>query len=121
MWRQEFNADNLTLEDAGVYGQRRVTVVYGRDKKGRPVVNTISGRQPAYDRDMNEVTKFVIYTFDKALALAAPEEKLFSVIDLSSFSLMNMDYTSAKLFVDCLQLYYPETLGQMLVGKKCNL
>lgn len=115
-WRDEHNAKSLTIEDCGDYGKRRVSFLHGRDKRNRPVVVTLSRRQPGFDRDIGEVAKYIIYVFDQALAASLPEdEKILSLIDLSGFSLRNMDFETARIYFNCLQLYYPETLGQLLI------
>ena len=114
-WREEHGGDSLTLEDCGDYGRRRVSFLHGRDKRNRPIIVSIAGRHPASRRNFEEVVRLVILLFDEALALAAPEEQIISVFDLSAFGLWNMDLESVKLYLSALQVYYPETLGQLLV------
>lgn len=115
-WREEHHAKTLTLDECGEYGKRRVSFLHGRDKLNRPVVVTLSRRQPGFDRDISEVAKYIIYVFDQALAASIPgDEKILSLLDLSGFSLRNMDFETTRIYFNCLQLYYPETLGQLLV------
>ena len=114
-WREEHGADRLTLEDSGEYGRRRVTFFHDRDKMNRPVLVSIIGRHLGSNRDIEEVRRFIIYLLEKAVALAAPEEKILSVFDLTAFGLRNMDLESVSVFLGTLQVYYPEILGQLLV------
>ena len=115
-WREEHGGDSLTLEDCGDYGRRRVSFLHGRDKRNRPIVVTISGRHPAYDRDLGEVRKYIILMFNQALAEADPDsETILSVCDLTAFTLGNMDYELTRIFFHVLQTFYPETLAQVLI------
>ena len=115
-WREQYGADTVTLEDCGEYGRRRVVFVHGRDKKGRPVVNTIAGRHPAYDRDLDEVRRFMLFVFNSVLAEADPAtEQIVAISDLTAFTLSNMDYELTKIFFHVLQTFYPETLAQVLI------
>ena len=115
-WREDHHARTLTLNDCGEYGKRRVSFLHGRDKLNRPVVVTLSRRQPGFDRDITEVAKYIIHVFDQALAASIPgDEKILSLLDLSGFSLRNMDFETTRIYFNCLQLYYPESLGQLLI------
>ena len=114
-WREEHRAEVLTLDDGGDYARRRVTFFHDRDRMNRPILVSIIGRHLGGHRDIEEVRRFIIYLLEKAVALAAPEEKILSVFDLTAFSLRNMDLESVSVFLGTLQAYYPEILGQLLV------
>lgn len=117
-WRIENGADTITAEDCGEYITKRVTYSHGFEKQGRPTIYTIIGKHDAYDREPKEVFKFIIYILDLMLKRAKPEdEQIVSVFDMTAFSMRNMDYECLKVFIDILQGFYPEILGQLYV---CN-
>lgn len=115
-WRVENNADNLTADDCPNEIRKRVTVLHGRDKFNRPILNTIAGRHNQYNRDIDEMKKFIIYNIEQSQKLANPEDETIAIVfDLTSFTFQCMDYEVIKLLIGILQTHYPETLGQAFI------
>lgn len=104
------NIDNRKAEYQREVDAKKVAVGY-RDLHGRPAGYVFVHRHNAYDRNVNEVRLQTIWTLEALRKAAKPEEERFVIsVDLSKFSMRNMDYEALKCQVDILQSHYPETL-----------
>lgn len=63
-WRAEYGVVGLSLDDPAVkshYDANRGRVLRHRDMSGRPVIYIPARNHNANDRDVDELTKFIVY------------------------------------------------------------
>ncbi|KAF9126066.1 hypothetical protein BGW39_006961 [Mortierella sp. 14UC] len=90
----------------------------GADPLGRPmsVVNTRLHHKS--DQPAETIHRFTLYTMECGRILLPREaETVIVIFDLSNFGLDNMDWGFVRLFVQCFESYYPETLGVCVVHR----
>ena len=80
-----------------------------------PVVTICARRHNKDQRDIDVMKKFIIFTLEKALKKAIPDEKIVILFDLAGFTMSCMDYEVVKMLVNTLQYNYPETLKVALI------
>lgn len=115
-WRADENADAIELSSIENVVKRKAALLFGRDKKGRPIVNVLARRHDAYNRDPAEVKRFIIYLLEATMRTVNPkEEQLTIVFDLHGFGMHCMDYEAVKMLIEILQFNYPDVLGQAFI------
>ncbi|KAK2147248.1 hypothetical protein LSH36_562g01013 [Paralvinella palmiformis] len=119
-WRRDFGVQALGPDDEDIREElitRKITVLRHRDIKGRPIIYVSAKRHNANDRDINKVTKFIVYILENACKRCCPDviDNMCLVFDLKDFSMNNMDYQFVKNLIWLLSKYYPERLGVCLV------
>ncbi|KAF9289103.1 hypothetical protein BGZ68_010058 [Mortierella alpina] len=90
----------------------------GADPLGRPmsVVNTRLHHKA--DQPAETIHRFTLYTMECGrTVLPEGSETVIVIFDLSNFGLDNMDWGFVRLFVQCFESYYPETLGVCVVHR----
>ncbi|KAF9908040.1 hypothetical protein EC991_010284 [Linnemannia zychae] len=90
----------------------------GADPLGRPmsVVNTRLHHKS--DQPAETIHRFTLYTMECGrTVLPQSAETVIVIFDLSNFGLDNMDWGFVRLFVQCFESYYPETLGVCVVHR----
>ncbi|KAG0089932.1 hypothetical protein BGZ93_009588 [Podila epicladia] len=90
----------------------------GADPLDRPmsVINTRLHHKA--DQPPETIHRFTLYTMECGrMVLPEGAETVIVIFDLSSFGLDNMDWGFVRLFVQCFESYYPETLGVCVVHK----
>ncbi|KAF9914431.1 hypothetical protein BX616_008297, partial [Lobosporangium transversale] len=90
----------------------------GADPLNRPmsVVNTRLHHKN--DQPAETIHRFTLYTMECGRLLLGPSaETVIVIFDLSNFGLDNMDWGFVRLFVQCFESYYPETLGVCVVHR----
>ncbi|KAG0206005.1 hypothetical protein BGX28_002507 [Mortierella sp. GBA30] len=90
----------------------------GADPFGRPmsVVNTRLHHKA--DQPAETIHRFTLYTMECGRTVLPDEaETVVVIFDLSNFGLDNMDWGFVRLFVQCFESYYPETLGVCVVHR----
>lgn len=63
-WRAEYGVANLTLDDPAIknhHDGNKGRVLRHRDMYGRPVIYIPARNHNANDRDVDELTKFIVY------------------------------------------------------------
>ena len=115
-WRIDEDVENVNKESAPNEIATNKAVIFGRDKRDRPIVYVMVRRHKANNRDINEVKKFIIYSFNELMRLSNPvNEQMTLIFDMTSFSMGNMDYEVVRLLIDLLQFNFPEVLGQCFI------
>ncbi len=115
-WRNEHDVDNITPEDFPSELEKNKIVVRGHDKSGRPLITVFARRHRTDLRDIDEMRKYIIYTLERAVENANPDEQKMTILfDLTGFGFFCMDYEVVKVLIDILQFNYPETLGVAMV------
>ncbi|KAF9358913.1 hypothetical protein BGX34_008648 [Mortierella sp. NVP85] len=90
----------------------------GADPLNRPmsVVNTRLHHKN--DQPPETIHRFTLYTMECGrMVLPEGAETVIVIFDLSNFGLDNMDWGFVRLFVQCFESYYPETLGVCVVHR----
>ncbi|KAF9583518.1 hypothetical protein BGW38_009285 [Lunasporangiospora selenospora] len=90
----------------------------GADPLDRPmsVVNTRLHHKN--DQPPETIHRFTLYTMECGrMVLPQGAETVIVIFDLSNFGLDNMDWGFVRLFVQCFESYYPETLGVCVVHR----
>ncbi|KAF9322316.1 hypothetical protein BG006_002445 [Podila minutissima] len=90
----------------------------GADPLDRPmsVVNTRLHHKA--DQPAETIHRFTLYTMECGrTVLPQGAETVIVIFDLSNFGLDNMDWGFVRLFVQCFESYYPETLGVCVVHR----
>ncbi|KAI8604360.1 CRAL/TRIO domain protein, partial [Dissophora ornata] len=90
----------------------------GADPLGRAVTVINPRLHHKADQPPETLHRFTIYTMEVGRTLL-PEgvETVIILFDLSNFGLDNMDWNFVRLFVQCFESYYPETLGVCVVHR----
>ncbi|GAB6027285.1 hypothetical protein CHUAL_001567 [Chamberlinius hualienensis] len=119
-WRKNFGVDSLTIEDPIVadYLKKNVAIISRhRDMHGRPVVYIPAKNHNANDRNIDELTKYMIYTLEEACKRCHEDiiDNLCIVFDLKDFGLQCMDYQFIKNLIWLLSRHYPERLGICII------
>lgn len=88
-----------------------------RDCTGRPVIYIPAKNHNASDRDIDELTKFIVHCLEEACNRCFEEvtDNLCIVFDLAEFSTSCMDYQLIKNLIWLLSKHYPERLGVALI------
>ncbi|OLL22621.1 CRAL-TRIO domain-containing protein [Neolecta irregularis DAH-3] len=90
--------------------------MYGSDKEGRPL-SYIKPRLhfPAH-QSLETMQKFTSFYMETAIFfLNDYVDQGCMVVDITGFSLANLDLPVAKFMIKCLETYYPECLGICLI------
>ncbi|RZF48615.1 hypothetical protein LSTR_LSTR010620 [Laodelphax striatellus] len=119
-WRQEYDVAGLTADCELVkrhLSLNKARVLRHRDMAGRPVIYIPAKNHSASDRDIDELTKFIVYCLEDACKRCFEEvvDNLCIVFDLRDFGLGCMDYQVVKNLIWLLSRHYPERLGVCLV------
>ncbi|KAG0231223.1 hypothetical protein BGW42_000378 [Actinomortierella wolfii] len=90
----------------------------GADPLGRPMSVVHARLHHKADQPAETIHRFTLYTMECG-RLLVPEgtENVIVIFDLSDFGLDNMDWGFVRLFVQCFEAYYPETLGVCIVHR----
>jgi hypothetical protein len=110
-WREMVKPDQLSATDCLNVVAKHMAIVHKHDKAGRAVIYIFLSRHNTYERDLDEMKRFIIYMLETSIFLSAPKanEQITLVFDMKDFSLnKNMDFEVAKVLVDTLQNNYPE-------------
>lgn len=94
--------------------QRKQIFMQGHDKSGCSIVVLLTARHLAFERDLEEIKRLFVYTFDKAAASNLRGEGKFLIIgDLQGWGLRNMDIQGYMSVLSMLQNHYPERLKKL--------
>ncbi|CAG9768341.1 unnamed protein product [Ceutorhynchus assimilis] len=119
-WKKEYGVDALNLDHPTVkknLDANKARVLKHRDMHGRPVIYIPAKNHNANDRDIEELTKFIVYCLEEACKKCFEEviDNLCIVFDLKNFGLSCMDYQMIKNLIWLLSKHYPERLGVCLI------
>lgn len=119
-WRKEYGVDELNLDTPAVKTNmelNKARVLRHRDMQGRPIIYIPAKNHSASDRDIDELTKFIVYCLEEACKKCFEEvvDNLCIVFDLQGFGLSCMDYQVVKNLIWLLSRHYPERLGVCLI------
>lgn len=116
-WREEYGVRELGETAAVKNNSNKARVLRHRDMTGRPVIYIPAKNHNASERDIDELTRFIVYCLEEACARCFEEvtDNLCIVFDLDGFSTSCMDYQLVKNLIWLLSKHYPERLGACLV------
>ncbi|XP_045459342.1 CRAL-TRIO domain-containing protein C3H8.02 [Melitaea cinxia] len=117
-WRVEYGVANLheNKELIEKYANK-ARVLRHRDIIGRPIVYIPAKNHSSNDRNIDDLTKFIVYCLEDASKKCFEEvvDNLCIVFDLNNFTLSCMDYQVLKNLIWLLSRHYPERLGICLI------
>ncbi|KAG0055925.1 hypothetical protein BGZ83_007048 [Gryganskiella cystojenkinii] len=90
----------------------------GADPSDRPICVINTRVHHKSDQSAKTIRRFTLYTMECGrTVLPLGSETVIVIFDLSKFGLDNMDWSFVRLFVQCFENYYPETLEVCVVHK----
>ncbi|KAG6448784.1 hypothetical protein O3G_MSEX005669 [Manduca sexta] len=117
-WRSEYKVADLQNDSELIakYSDK-ARVLRHRDLVGRPIVYIPAKNHSSSDRNIDELTKFIVYCLEDASKKCFEEvvDNLCIVFDLNNFTLSCMDYQVLKNLIWLLSRHYPERLGVCLI------
>uniref|UniRef100_A0A0K8TTA3 Putative phosphatidylinositol transfer protein pdr16 n=1 Tax=Tabanus bromius TaxID=304241 RepID=A0A0K8TTA3_TABBR len=116
-WREEYGVKNLAETDAVKENMDKARVLRHRDCIGRPVIYIPAKNHNANERNIDDLTKFIVYCLEEACKKCFEEvtDNLCIVFDLNEFSTACMDYQLIKNLIWLLSKHYPERLGACII------
>ncbi|XP_060531366.1 uncharacterized protein LOC132705001 [Cylas formicarius] len=119
-WRKEYGVANLNEETPEIKKNleaNKARILKHRDMQGRPVIYIPGKYHNVNTRDLDELTKFIVYCLEEACKKCFEEvvDNLCIVFDLKDFGLNSMDYQLTKNLIWLLSRHYPERLGVCLI------
>ncbi|GLG93103.1 Uncharacterized protein GBIM_00593 [Gryllus bimaculatus] len=119
-WRKEYDVAALTPENPIVISHleaNKARILRHRDMVGRPIIYIPAKNHNANDRDLEELTKFIVYCLEEGCKKCFEEvvDNLCIIFDLKEFGLSCMDYQMIKNLIWLLSRHYPERLGVCLI------
>ncbi|KAJ8922701.1 hypothetical protein NQ315_007735 [Exocentrus adspersus] len=119
-WRKEYGVSELTVDTPAVrtnLQSNKARVLRHRDMVGRPVIYIPAKNHNVTNRDIDELTKFIVYCLEEACKKCFEEviDNLCIVFDLKDFGVTCMDYQLVKNLVWLLSRHFPERLGICLI------
>ncbi|XP_022120663.2 CRAL-TRIO domain-containing protein C3H8.02 [Pieris rapae] len=117
-WRAEYGVTELheNKEIIEKYSNK-ARVLRHRDMVGRPIIYIPAKNHSSSDRDIDDLTKFIVHCLEDASKKCFEEvvDNLCIVFDLNNFTLSCMDYQVLKNLIWLLSRHYPERLGVCLI------
>lgn len=116
-WKEDYGVKTLGATPEIQNNMDKARVLKHRDMIGRPVIYIPAKNHNASKRDIDELTKFIVWCLEEACARCCEEviDNLCIVFDLAQFSTSNLDYQLIKNMIWLLGKHYPERLGVCLV------
>lgn len=95
----------------------KARVLRHRDCIGRPVIYIPAKNHNSSDRDIDEMTKFIVKCLEEACKKCFEEvtDSLCIVFDLAEFNTSCLDMQLVKNMIWLLSKHYPERLGACLI------
>ncbi|KAL7733811.1 hypothetical protein ACLKA6_011534 [Drosophila palustris] len=114
-WRESYGVARLSEMECG-HLKNKARVLRHRDCIGRPVIY-IPSKNHSTARDIDELTRFIVYNLEDACKRCFEEvtDRLCIVFDLAEFSTSCMDYQLVQNLIWLLGKHYPERLGVCLI------
>ncbi|XP_048589784.1 CRAL-TRIO domain-containing protein C589.09, mitochondrial [Nematostella vectensis] len=118
-WRDDYGVDYLSNDDDVIQevDTGKAVVLDFPDHSGRPIILINARLHDARNRDLEVITKFIIYTLEMALRKCNEDiiDNVCIAFDMKGFSFSNMDYGFVKQLIWLLSRRYPERLGVCLL------
>ncbi|PKX90537.1 CRAL-TRIO domain-containing protein [Aspergillus novofumigatus IBT 16806] len=90
--------------------------VHGVDRLNRPLCVVRVRLHRPEDQSEEVMNRYITHIMESVRLLIVPPVETATVIfDMTGFSLANMEYAPVKFIIRCFELYYPESLGVLLI------
>jgi len=110
LWRKEFGADDIKLENVRLIVEKGLSYTYGMDKLGRPVVVTnLKYHDPKQSTLLLQYHIYFIENLTKKMGDSL--DSFTAIFNLEGFTTKNVDLTHIYNLANVFQNYYPERLG----------
>lgn len=116
-WKQRFVPLGY-IPESEVSNELRKNKIFiqGLDKQRRPIGVILAARHNAFDRDLEEFKRLVVYGFDKICAsMPRGQEKFVILADLEGWGYRNVDIRAYLMALEIMQDCYPERLGKLFM------
>ncbi|XP_077227357.1 uncharacterized protein LOC143860552 [Tasmannia lanceolata] len=116
-WRRAA-VPNGFISEADIHNQlaEEKLFVQGFDKKGRRIGVFFGAKHNYYNRDIDELKRYIVYLLDKLCAsMPNGQEKFVTIADLEGWGYSNCDVRACIAALDIMQNYYPERLGKLFM------
>ncbi|MCO5610011.1 hypothetical protein L7F22_064246 [Adiantum nelumboides] len=88
----------------------------GHDKTGRTIGVFLIVRHDAFDRDLEEFKRYIVFSFEKAVASSKHRcKELVVIVDLAGWGYRSVDIRGYLALLDILQDHYMNHLGKMIL------
>eukprot|EP01018_Ginkgo_biloba_P017445 Gb_05860 [translate_table: standard] len=116
-WRQAFAPLGYIPEtEVSNELEKKKIFMQGLDKQRRPIGVILAARHVAFDRDLEEFKRLVVYGFDKICAsMPRGQEKFVIIADLDGWGYRNSDVRAYLIALQIMQDYFPERLGKVFM------
>ncbi|XP_023942766.2 uncharacterized protein LOC112049199 [Bicyclus anynana] len=117
-WRVEYGVKDLHENKELIEKYKdKARVLRHRDIVGRPIVYIPAKNHSTSDRNIDDLTKFIVHCLEDASKKCFEEvvDNLCIIFDLNDFTLSCMDYQVLKNLIWLLSRHYPERLGICLI------
>ncbi|XP_075161322.1 uncharacterized protein LOC142234128 [Haematobia irritans] len=116
-WREQYGVETLDSVASLEQYKDKARVLRHRDCIGRPVVYIPAKNHNSSERDIDELTKFIVKCLEEACKKCFEEvtDRLCIVFDLAEFNINCMDMQLVKNLIWLLSKHYPERLGICLI------
>ncbi|KAF7114914.1 hypothetical protein CNMCM5793_000684 [Aspergillus hiratsukae] len=90
--------------------------VHGVDRLGRPVCAVRVRLHRPDDQSEEAMNRYITHIMESVrLLIEPPAETACVIFDMAGFTLANMEYAPVKFIIRCFEIYYPESLGVLLI------
>lgn len=119
-WRKEYGVEFLNKRNPIIQKHleaNKARVLNYRDLSGRPIIYIPARNHNVNDRDIEELTKFIVFCLEDACKRCFEEviDNLCIIFDLKDFGITCMDYQLVKNLIWLLSKHYPERMGICLI------
>ncbi|CAH1991503.1 unnamed protein product [Acanthoscelides obtectus] len=119
-WRREYGVKDLTKDHPVMrryIGENKAIILDYRDGLGRPVIYIPAKNYNSSSRNLDEMTKFIVYCLEEASNMCVEDftDDICLVFDLSGFNISSIDYQLVKNIIWLISKHYPERLGVCLI------
>ncbi|KAJ3148799.1 hypothetical protein HDU86_007354 [Geranomyces michiganensis] len=119
-WRKEFGVAELLANGEKDLDPEELqsgkSYFQGVDKLGRPCCYLHVAMHDKNAVNREKTKKLTVLTLETGRMLLQPPQEMATIVfDMSKFSMANMDMETTRFLLDCMQNYYPESLGHAMV------
>lgn len=125
-WRLDNGVDDLAEQGDLINGEKvekfleqqrsGKTYALGTALNEQPICYIHVARHFTFSQPGTSMQKYVIYAMESfRLLIMPPNDKATILFDMTGFGIRNMDWNCILFIVKCLEAYFPESLGIMLI------
>eukprot|EP00249_Psilotum_nudum_P036820 c8821_g1_i1 orf=670-1428(+) len=116
-WRRLFvPLGHIPKEEIANELSKQKICLQGHDRQGRTIGVFLISRHTSFGRDLEELKRYVVYAFDKAIASTRDRKgQLTVIVDLEGWGYSCMDIRGFLAMLELMQDHYPDRLGKMIL------